>query len=107
MFAALAEEEPARFYLTDFLVRHFDALVIQGLGSTASRNCCDDYFGNYRRLVHLAQFDDPDLAAQGEGRGRAPGSGLRAPLHRLWGISERASLAMRRHQARRSPHGQP
>ncbi len=31
-FSALAEEEPGTFYLTDFLVRHFDALVIRGLG---------------------------------------------------------------------------
>ena len=31
-FAALGEAEPGTFYLTDFLVRHFDRLVIAGLG---------------------------------------------------------------------------
>ncbi len=62
-FAALAEEEPGTFYLTDFLVRHFDALVIRGLGLDRFPQLRDDYFGNYRRVVHLAQFDDPGAAA--------------------------------------------
>jgi hypothetical protein len=60
-FARLAEEEPGTFYLTDFLVRHFDALVIRGLGLDRFPELRDDYFRNYRRVVHLAQFDDPDL----------------------------------------------
>jgi hypothetical protein len=60
-FAALAEEEPGTFYLTDFLVRHFDALVIRGLGLDRFPELRADYFGNYRRVVHLAQFDDPDM----------------------------------------------
>jgi hypothetical protein len=60
-FSELAEEDPGTFYLTDFLVRHFDALVIRGLGLDRFPQLRDDYFGNYRRLVHLAQFDDPDL----------------------------------------------
>ncbi len=63
-FAALAEEEPGTFYLTDFLARHFDALVIRGLGLDRFPQLRDDYFGNYSRLVHLAQFDDPDLEAK-------------------------------------------
>src|SRR3984885_11749687 len=60
-FSALAEDEPGTFYLTDFLVRHFDALVIRGLGLDRFPELRDDYFGNYRRVVHLAQFDDPDM----------------------------------------------
>jgi hypothetical protein len=63
-FAALAEEEPGTFYLTDFLARHFDTLVIRGLGLDRFPQLRDDYFGNYRRVVHLAQFDDPDIAAK-------------------------------------------
>jgi hypothetical protein len=63
-FSRLAEEEPGTFYLTDFLVRHFDALVIKGLGLDRFPQLRDDYFGNYRRVVHLAQFDDPDTAAK-------------------------------------------
>jgi Protein of unknown function (DUF1638) len=60
-FSALAEEEPGTFYLTDFLVRHFDTLVIRGLGLDRFPELRDDYFGNYRRIVHLAQFDDPEM----------------------------------------------
>jgi len=63
-FARLAEEEPGTFYLTDFLARHFDALVIRGLGLDRFPQLRDDYFANYRRVVHLAQFDDPDLASK-------------------------------------------
>jgi Protein of unknown function (DUF1638) len=66
-FAALAEEEPGTFYLTDFLVRHFDALVIRGLGLDRFPELRDDYFGNYRRVVHLAQFDDPDMETKARG----------------------------------------
>ena len=60
-FSELAEEEPGTFYLTDFLVRHFDALVIRGLGLDRFPELRADYFGNYRRVVHLAQFNDPDM----------------------------------------------
>jgi Protein of unknown function (DUF1638) len=63
-FSRLAEEEPGTFFLTDFLARHFDALVIRGLGLDRFPELRDDYFGNYRRLVHLAQFDDPQTAAK-------------------------------------------
>ena len=64
VFSDLADEEPGTFYLTDFLVRHFDALVIKGLGLDRFPQLRDDYFGNYRRVVHLAQFDDPGAAAK-------------------------------------------
>jgi len=60
-FSRLMEDEPGTYFLTDFLVRHFDALVIRGLGLDRFPQLRDDYFGNYRRLVHLAQFDDPEL----------------------------------------------
>jgi hypothetical protein len=60
-FSRLMEEEPGTFFLTDFLARHFDALVIRGLGLDRFPELRDDYFGHYRRLAHLAQFDDPDL----------------------------------------------
>lgn len=63
-FAALHEDEPATFYLTDFLVRHFDRLVWAGLGLDRWPQLLDDYFGNYRRVVYLAQIDDPELTAR-------------------------------------------
>jgi hypothetical protein len=55
VFAALADAEPGTFYLTDFLVRHFDHLVIRSLGLDRHPELAPMYFGNYRRVVYLAQ----------------------------------------------------
>lgn len=60
-FHALAEEEVGTFYLTDFLARHFDRLVIHGLGLDRHPELLPMLFGHYRRLVYLAQTDNPDL----------------------------------------------
>ena len=62
-FGALQDEEPGTFYLTDFLVRAFDALVWRGLGLDRHPELRDAYFGNYRRVVWLAQRRTPALAA--------------------------------------------
>ena len=62
-FAKLVEDEPATFFLTDFLARNFDRLVIKGLGLDRHPELRDQYFGNYQRLVYLAQTDDPALTA--------------------------------------------
>ena len=62
-FAALADEELGTFYLTDFLARNFDRLVITGLGIDRHPELLTTYFGNYKRLVYLAQTDDPTLVA--------------------------------------------
>ena len=60
-FAAMSAEEPGTFYLTDFLARNFDRLVIRGLGLDRHPELLSTYFGNYRRLVYLAQAEDPML----------------------------------------------
>jgi hypothetical protein len=60
-FGELAEAEPGTFYLTDFLVRHFDRLVRRGLGLDRHPELMDTYFKNYRRLVYLSQAEDPAL----------------------------------------------
>jgi hypothetical protein len=62
-FAALADQEPATFWLTDFLARNFERLVIRGLGIDRHQELEQMYFGNYKRLVYLSQTDDPDLLA--------------------------------------------
>ena len=86
-FAALADEEPGTFYLTDFLARNFDRLVISGLGLDRHPELLPQYFGNYRRLVYLAQTDDAALTA------RADAGALRLGLmfeRRLVGLGELA-----------------
>jgi Protein of unknown function (DUF1638) len=60
-FSRLAEEEPGSFYLTDFLVRHFERLVVRGLGLDREPALLPVYFGNYRRVVYLAQTADDEL----------------------------------------------
>ena len=65
-YAALQDEELGTFYLTDFLARQFDSLVMAGLGLDRHPELIDDYFGSYRRLVYLAQTDDPDLTARAQ-----------------------------------------
>jgi hypothetical protein len=74
VFAALAEAEPGTFYLTDFLLRHFDRLVIQGLGLDRHPELFATYFGNYRKLIYLAQA--PDTHSQADARAIAQRMGL-------------------------------
>ena len=57
------DEEPGTFYLTDFLAKHFDALVWQGLGLEEHPELLSAYFGNYRRVVLFSQTIDPDIVS--------------------------------------------
>jgi Protein of unknown function (DUF1638) len=74
VFAALAEAEPGSFYLTDFLLRHFDRLVIRGLGLDRHPELFSTYFGNYRKLVYLAQA--PEAHSEADAREIAQRMGL-------------------------------
>lgn len=49
------------FFLTDFLARHFESLVIKPLGLDRHPQLRDAYFQHYKRLVYLAQTDDAVL----------------------------------------------
>ena len=60
-FEEMQEQEPGTFYLTDFLAQHFDRLVIRTLGIDRHPELLSMYFGNYKRLVYLAQTDSPNL----------------------------------------------
>ncbi len=53
--------EVTSFYLTDFLVRQFDAFVWRPLGLDRHADLRDLYFGNYERLVYLAQTENAAL----------------------------------------------
>jgi Protein of unknown function (DUF1638) len=63
-FAAKSETEFTAFYLTDFLVRQFDAFVWRPMGLDRHPELRDMYFGNYTKLVYQAQLDDPALDAK-------------------------------------------
>jgi hypothetical protein len=63
-FLARSETEFTAFYLTDFLVRQFDAFVWKPMGLDRHPGLRDMYFGNYTKLVYQAQVDDPALDAK-------------------------------------------
>lgn len=70
-FSTLHDDVPGTFYLTDYLVRHFERIVWRGLGLDRWPELLEDYFGNYQRVVYLAQTEDPGLtAAAREAAGR-------------------------------------
>lgn len=65
-FRALHESELGTFFLTDFLAKHFEPIIWQGLGLDRHPELLSTYFGNYTRVVLLSQQDDPAvvIAAQ-------------------------------------------
>ena len=82
-FARLHDEEPGTFYLTDFLARNFDRLVIHGLGIDRHPELLPVYFANYRRVVYLAQTDDPDLLSAAQAAATRLGLAFE---HRMTGL---------------------
>ena len=60
-FHPMAEQELGTFYLTDYLARQFDALIMDGLGINKHPELMPMYFGNYKRLIYLAQTNDASL----------------------------------------------
>ena len=58
--------EITAFYLTDFLVKQFDAFVWKPMGLDRHPELRDMIFGNYTKLVYQAQIEDPALRAKAE-----------------------------------------
>lgn len=65
-FAEIAEDEFTAFYLTDFLVRQFDAFVWKPMGLDRHPELRDMIFGNYTKLVYQAQTNDPELSEKAQ-----------------------------------------
>ena len=63
-FAELAEQELGTFYLTDFLVEHFDRIMIKGLKLDRHPELRDQYFAHYTRVIYLSQRQDTELEAK-------------------------------------------
>jgi hypothetical protein len=61
VFEELSDEEPGTFYLTDFLARHFERLIVKAFRLDEHPELQQMLFGNYRRLVYLAQTDNAEL----------------------------------------------
>ena len=77
---AMQEEELGTYYLTDFLARHFEALIVRPFKLDTHPELLPMMFGNYTRLVYLAQTDDAELRARAEAA--AAYLGLRFELRR-------------------------
>lgn len=60
-YAQVADDDMMSFYMTDFLCRQFDAFFMKPLGLDRHPELIQDYFGNYEKLIYLAQTDDPAL----------------------------------------------
>ena len=102
-FAALQEEELGTFYLTDFLAKHFDALVWSGLGLDRHPELRDLYFGAYTRVVLLSQAADAALVE----RARAAAARLGLELfHRPTG-RDRLGAPVLAHLDHRATHSAP
>ncbi len=65
-FAAAGDDDMTSFYLTDFLVRQFDTLVIKTLGLDRHPELRDMYFGNYEKVIYLAQTENAELTVAAE-----------------------------------------
>ena len=64
-FAAMHEEELGTLFLTDFLAKHFEPLLWQGLGLDRHPELRDMYFGNYRRVVLISQTTNESIVTLG------------------------------------------
>ena len=60
-FANIQEKNIGSFYLTDFLVKHFERLVVKALWLDTHPELLNEYFGNYTQVVYLTQTNDPEL----------------------------------------------
>ncbi len=66
VFAAGAAADMTSFFLTDYITRQFDKLIWEGLGLDRHPELRDDYFGNYTKVIYLAQTDDEGLRKAAE-----------------------------------------
>lgn len=72
-FNEIAEAEIGTFYLTDYLARHFETLILEGMGIRKYPPMRDMLFGNYTRLLYLAQTDNPELDSRAKDAAKALG----------------------------------
>ncbi|MEK6205987.1 MAG: DUF1638 domain-containing protein, partial [Amylibacter sp.] len=66
VFAKASKDEITAFYLTDFLVKQFDAFIMKPMGLDRHPELRDMYFGNYTKVVYQAQTNDPVLDAEAQ-----------------------------------------
>ncbi len=65
-FDAMMEQELGTFFLTDYMAKFFYSLIVRGMGLEEHPELKDMYFGNYKRVVYLAQTNDKELSREAE-----------------------------------------
>ena len=60
-FDAAMDQELGTFFLTDYMVRHFERIVMKGMGLRDHPHLRDIYFAHYKRVLYIAQTDDAAL----------------------------------------------
>ncbi len=66
LFAAQWNDDMTSFFMTDFLARHFDAFMVKPLGLDRHPELRDMYFSNYKKMIYMAQTDNPELSMRAE-----------------------------------------
>jgi hypothetical protein len=102
-FEEMMEAEIGSFFLTDYMVRHFDRLILQGLGLDRRPELRDAYFGNYRKLVYLSQLEDARLLVKAKAAAERLGLEFE---HRHTGYGDLETfLAAQRNKTEQARHG--
>ena len=65
-FRKIHDKDLGTFFLTDYLVKHFDTLIWGPLGMAKNPELRDIYFGNYNRCVYLTQTHGTDLVGEAQ-----------------------------------------
>lgn len=65
-FSAKWDDDMTSFFMTDFLARHFEAFLVKPLGLDRHPELRDMYFGNYKKMIYIAQTDNPRLTENAE-----------------------------------------
>ena len=94
-FLAEADKDPTCFYLTDYLARHFNRLIIEGLGIDRHPELLPLYFGNYTSLVYLAQTEDEELQARARSAAERLGLAYRYQYTGYGGLGDYIAVASR------------
>jgi len=106
LFDSIHDADPGTLYLTDYLTRHFERLIWQGLALDRHPELLEDYFGNYNRVVYLAQTDDPTLTE--EAMAAAQRLGLEFERRLVgYGVMESELVRLTTHEGGRPPSNPP
>jgi hypothetical protein len=65
-FQKISEQELGTFYLTDYLVKNFNRIMIKGMGLDRFPELFDVYFANYKKMVYLAQMKNEQWQKEAE-----------------------------------------